>query len=134
MIILGTGVNYVTQTFTFVKRSVDFGFQSLQDILVAIGLPWQVYMLIIVGFSVVYILVGFVFDSFRGSADSILSDYAAMNRRQAAIQAREESRRNHARYMEIYKERTDMYKERNKRLLEYWNGRHFQKWKEDINK
>ena len=130
MMVFATGINYVTETFAYIGQAVAAGFGWLQDLLLAIGLPWEVYSVFLIGMAVSYMLIAGVVDNFRGSADSILSDHASYQRRQAAIQAREDSKRSHARYMEIYKERTDMYKERNKRLIEYWNNRHLQKWKE----
>lgn len=128
--ICGTGVNYVTESFTYVGRALQFGYDSLCDILDSIGLSAEVYFLLILGFFIVYFVVASVRDYWLGSADSVLSSSAQAQRRLDAVKAREESSLRRARYAKIYQDRTEMYKERNRKLLEYWNDRHFQKWRD----
>lgn len=79
--IIATGINYVTEVFSFVGRSLSAAFSWFQDLLNAIGLPWEVYSLILIGFAVTYFLVSSLFGSLRGSADSVLSEGVQAQRR-----------------------------------------------------
>lgn len=130
MIVIGVGVNYVTEVFSFVGRSLSSGFDWYCTILDKIGLPWEVFSLILIGFTVSFFLVSGVVGSYRDSADSVFSDSVQAQRRLDSLRARQESALRRAKYAKIYEARTEMYKERNRKLLEYWNDRHFQKWRE----
>lgn len=127
--ISATGINRVTEVFAFVGRALSFGYNALCDVLDAVGLPYEIYFMIVIGFFVVYFVVGSVRDYWLGSADSVLSASAQANRRIASVNARKEAIERHAKYMDVYNKRTEMYRERNKKLLEYWNDMHFQKWR-----
>lgn len=128
--IVGLGINRVTEVFSFVGRAVSFGYNALCDVLDAVGLPYEIYFLLIIGFFVTYFVVGSVRDYWLGSADSVLSASAQAKRRIDSVRARNEATARHAVYMKAYQARTDMYRERNQKLLEYWNDRHFQKWRD----
>lgn len=70
MMIFGIGANYVSSVFSFVGRALSAGFDWYKEILYAIGLRWEIFSLVIVGFAVVGFLVSSVFSTFRSSADT----------------------------------------------------------------
>lgn len=119
--IVATGLNRITEVFAFVGRALSFGYNALCDILDAVGLPYEVYFMIIIGFFVVYFVVGSVRDYWLGSADSALSDVARYNRRASAAQASQERfERNLAerqKNREAFEARTEFYRERNKEIF-----------------
>lgn len=118
-------MNYVTETFAFIRIAVASGWSWFQQLLEAIGISWSIYLAVIVGFAVVGYVVTIAMSYFRGSdsADSVVSRGIGAYHHKQDI-ARHES------YMKAYQARTDMYRDRNRKLLEYWNDRHFQKWKD----
>lgn len=77
-------MNYVTQTFDFVKRGFAFGYNALCDILDAVGLPHQTFFLLLVAFAIVTFLVSSVMSTFRGSADSAMRLHGQYQAKQAA--------------------------------------------------
>lgn len=87
MMIVSTGINYVTESFAFVGRALSFGYNALCDILDAVGLPWEVYFLLILGFFIMYLVVGSVRDYWLASADSALNDGVQYQRRQQRKEA-----------------------------------------------
>lgn len=119
--IVATGVNYVTESFSLIGRALQFGYDSLCDILDSIGLSAEVYFLMILGFFIVYFVVGSVRDYWLGSADSALSDVNQHNRRETAQRLAEE--RHNAKMAQLeknrvaFQERTEFYKERNRLIF-----------------
>lgn len=63
-------MNYVTESFDYVKRSFALGYKMLTDLLDAVGIGYETYFLIIIGFAVVALVLSTVMGVFRGSADS----------------------------------------------------------------
>lgn len=120
--IVGVGVNYVTETFSFVARSLQWGYDALCDVLDSVGLSAEVYFLLILGFFIVYFVIATVRDFWLGSADSALSDVARHNRRSAAAQASQERfEKNLAerqKNREAFEARTEFYRSRNKEIFD----------------
>lgn len=71
--IIGLGVNYVTEVFSMVATALAEAFDWYKDILSAVGLPWQVFSLVIVGFACTTFLVSSLLGQFRSKADSAVS-------------------------------------------------------------
>lgn len=82
MKILALGMNYVTETFLMVARALSEAFDWFQDLLEAIGLPWEIYLLVIIGFAVVGFVVTASFGQFRTSADSAITSTYTYARRE----------------------------------------------------
>ena len=67
-------LNYVTETFTFIRLAVLAGWSWFQDILTALGFSWAAYCAVIVGFACVGYVVTQAMMYFKGdNADSVVS-------------------------------------------------------------
>lgn len=103
-------IDYVGQVFGYVKTALASAFGWFTDILEAVGLPWRVFSLILIGFAVAYLLVSGIISSYRDSADSVFSDSVQASRRIQARTSRE-------RYLQAYSVRTKQLSDHNKDLL-----------------
>lgn len=94
-------MNYVSETFNFVRLAVVAGWSWFTDLLDALGFSWSVYVAVIVGFAVVGYIVTQAMMYFKGdNADSIVSRYGqkqqaihreALARERARVSAGERS-------------------------------------------
>lgn len=68
-------MNYIAQTFTYVRTAVYAGWGWFQDILDAVGIPWPIFLATLVGFAVVGYIISIAMSYFRGTdaADSVVS-------------------------------------------------------------
>lgn len=107
-------MNYITETFTYVRLAVLAGWSWFQDLLDALGFPWATYLAVLIGFAVVGYVVTIAMSYFRGtdSADSIVSRGMGAYHRNEAHNEREALYEQRRMQIQAYKDRTEYFKNR----------------------